>query len=77
MTELQNTLIVARRQNIARYNRLLHTKLTEAERRYVRKRIAQERAELEHLKRQAAQMADMAPVIAAQAGPRGVTPSHA
>jgi hypothetical protein len=77
MTELQNALIVARRKTIARYNRLLHTKLTDVERRYVRKRIAQERAELEQLKRQAARMADMATVIAAQSGPRGDNPSLA
>ena len=75
MTELQNALIVARRKAIARYNRLLRTKLTEVERRYVRKRIAQERAELERLKRQAKQMADMATVVAAQSGLRGNSPA--
>jgi hypothetical protein len=77
MTELQNALITARRKNIARYNRLLHTKLTEAERRYVHKRIAQERAELDRLKRQATQMADIDTVIAAQSGARRDNPSHA
>ena len=77
MTELQNALIVARRKNIARYNRLLHTKLTDVERRYVRTRIAQERAELERLKRQAAETADIATIVAAQPVPRGNSPSLA
>jgi hypothetical protein len=76
MTELQNALIVARRKSIARYNRLLHIKLTEVERRYVCKRIAQERAELERLKRQAAEAANISTVVAAPSGPPGVARSH-
>lgn len=44
-----NALIRARQKNVNRYCRLLATKLTDHERKYIHKRIAEERIELERL----------------------------
>ena len=49
MTIMRDALVQSRRKNIERYSRMLATKLSFAERRYLHKRIAQERAELERL----------------------------
>jgi hypothetical protein len=49
MTDVIIARIHAHRSNIQRYVRLLVTELTETERRYIHKRIAEERSELERL----------------------------
>ncbi|HEX2215872.1 MAG TPA: hypothetical protein VHG27_04140 [Xanthobacteraceae bacterium] len=49
MTELNTYRIFAHRENIKRYRRLLKTKLTFDERRYIERRLAQEQAALERL----------------------------
>jgi hypothetical protein len=45
----ETTQQYAHRQNIARYRRLLDTKLTADERRFVERRVAEERAALQRL----------------------------
>jgi 5-bromo-4-chloroindolyl phosphate hydrolysis protein len=53
-----NAQVRCHRQNIARYGRLLATELTELERQYLHKRIAEEHVQLQRLeKRQAQQRA--------------------
>jgi hypothetical protein len=47
MHDLRSAKIISHRRNIQRYCRLLATQLTELERNYLHKRIAEERAELE------------------------------
>jgi hypothetical protein len=47
MRHLRTAKILSHERNIQRYCRLLATELTELERRYLHKRIAEERAELE------------------------------
>jgi hypothetical protein len=47
--DTRNALMRARQQNINRYCRLLATKLTDHERQYIHKRIAEERVELDRL----------------------------
>jgi hypothetical protein len=49
MHELRNAKILSHQRNIQRYGRLLATELTELEREYLHKRIAEEQAELERL----------------------------
>jgi hypothetical protein len=49
MTDYLAAKIRTHRRNIQRYGRLLATHLTELERQYVHKRIAEEMAELERL----------------------------
>jgi hypothetical protein len=55
MNDLRNAKIVSHRRNIRRYCRLLATELTELERSYLHKRIAEEQAELERWMMQPAQ----------------------
>jgi len=52
MPDFARTKTEAHRANIARYSRMLATPLTERERAFVHKRIAEERAELERLEAQ-------------------------
>lgn len=53
MTILQDALIATHRKNIERYTRLLSTKLAEHERKYIHKRLTQERMEIDRLRMQA------------------------
>ena len=66
MRDLRAAKILGHERNIQRYCRLLATELTELERQYLHKRIAEERAELERWSRQD-QSEDASNVIAAQA----------
>jgi hypothetical protein len=50
-----NAQVRRHRQNIARYGRLLATELTDLERQYLHKRIAEEHAQLERLERSRAE----------------------
>ena len=52
MRDLRAAKILGHERNIQRYCRLLATELTELERQYLHKRIADERAELERWSRQ-------------------------
>jgi len=47
MRDLRTAKIMSHQNNIRRYSRLLATDLTELEREYLHKRIAEEQAELE------------------------------
>jgi hypothetical protein len=47
MTDFRTAKILSHQRNIKRYARLLATALTELERQYLHKRIAEEQAELE------------------------------
>ncbi len=47
MTDLRSAKILTHQRNIQRYARLLATELTDLERQYLHKRIAEEQAELE------------------------------
>jgi hypothetical protein len=47
MRDLRAAKILSHRRNIQRYSRLLATDITELEREYLHKRIAEEQAELE------------------------------
>ena len=49
MIDLRAAQVRTHRQNIQRYGRLLATELTDLERQYVHKRIAEEYAQLERL----------------------------
>jgi len=49
MLEARLAQLNAQRNNIARYRRLLRTKLTDVERQYIEKRLAEEEAALESL----------------------------
>ena len=49
MIDLKTAQVRRHRQNIARYCRLLATELTDLERQYLHKRIAEEYAQLEQL----------------------------
>jgi hypothetical protein len=51
MIDFHTTQARGHRQNIERYCRLLATELTELERQYLHKRIAEEYAQLERLER--------------------------
>jgi hypothetical protein len=51
MTDFHTTQARGDRQNIERYCRLLATELTELERQYLHKRIAEEYAQLKRLER--------------------------
>jgi hypothetical protein len=53
MTILQDALIASHRKNIERYTRLLGTKLAAHERKYIHKRLTQERMELDRLRMRA------------------------
>ena len=50
MRDLRTAKILNHEQNVQRYSRLLATELTELERQYLHKRIAEEHAELERWK---------------------------
>jgi hypothetical protein len=65
MRHLRTAKILSHERNIQRYCRLLATELTELERRYLHKRIAEERAELERWSRQDQSADDTSSVIAA------------
>ena len=60
MTDLRSAKILGHRRNIQRYASLLATELTELEREYLHKRIAEEQAE----RLQASQPEQPEPVIA-------------
>jgi hypothetical protein len=61
MTDFNTTQVRVHRRNIQRYCRLLATELTDLERQYLHKRIAEEHAQLEQLaKRQENRQAAMA-----------------
>ena len=49
MTNSNTTKMLFHRRNIQRYGRLLATELTDLERQYIHKRIAEEHAQLESL----------------------------
>jgi hypothetical protein len=49
MTDFRTAKILSHRRNIQRYCRLLATELTELERQYLHRRIAEEQAELDRL----------------------------
>jgi hypothetical protein len=55
MHDMRTTKIRIHRRNIKRYSRLLATELTELERSYLHKRMAEEQAELERWMTSAAQ----------------------
>jgi hypothetical protein len=61
MTDLRTAKITVHRRNIHRYARLLATQLTDLERKYLHKRIAEEQAELELLELQANQAIEKMP----------------
>jgi hypothetical protein len=61
MTDFNTAQVRGHRRNIERYCRLLATELTDPERQYLHKRIAEEHAQLEQLaKRQENRQAAMA-----------------
>jgi hypothetical protein len=49
MMDVNNARIVAARKNLMRYRRILTTPLTDTERAYVRRRMAEERSLLDRL----------------------------
>jgi hypothetical protein len=49
MMDVNNARIVAARKNLMRYRRILTTPLTDTERAYVRRRMAEERSLLDQL----------------------------
>jgi hypothetical protein len=51
MTDFRRAKMLGHRQNIERYCRLLATELTDLERQYLHKRIAEEQAQLERLEK--------------------------
>jgi hypothetical protein len=55
MLDFQAAKILGHRRNLDRYHWLLSTELTEHERQYIQRRIAEERAELERLELSAEQ----------------------
>ena len=55
MTGLNAALISAHRANLRRYCSLLATELTELEREYIHRRIAETRLQLDHLESKSAQ----------------------
>jgi hypothetical protein len=70
MIDLHTAQVRGHRRNIERYCRLLATELTDLERQYLHKRIAEEHAQLEQLeKSEAEQQADV--VVAAEALGKG------
>ena len=68
MTDFRTAKILSHRRNIQRYGRLLATELTELERQYLHRRIAEEQAELDRL-----QNKPLEQVIATQAMGRRAT----
>jgi 5-bromo-4-chloroindolyl phosphate hydrolysis protein len=54
MTDLDTAKILSQRRNIQRYCRLLGTELTDIERQYLHRRIAEEHAQLQRLEKGAA-----------------------
>ena len=67
MRDLRAAKILSHEQNIQRCCRLLATELTELERQYLHRRIAEERAELERWSGQDKSENDTSNFIAAQA----------
>jgi hypothetical protein len=72
MTDFRTAKILSHRRNIQRYARLLATELTELERQYLHRRIAEEQAELDRL-----QSKPLEQVIATQAMGRRANQSSA
>jgi hypothetical protein len=66
MTDEKLALLRTHRNNISRYRRLLGTRLTELERRYVERRLSEERSALERLA--ASTFPPAFPVAAGEAG---------
>ena len=64
MIDFPTAKILSHRRNIQRYARLLATELTELERQYLHKRIAEEQAELERLQES---QSEQAGAVAAEA----------
>jgi hypothetical protein len=76
MTDFRRAKMLGHRQNIERYCRLLATELTDLERQYLHKRIAEEQAQLERLeKSQPEQQAEVVARAEAQ-GKRTGEQSH-
>ena len=75
MRDLRAAKILGHQRNIQRCCRLLATELTELERQYLHKRIAEERTELERWSRQD-QSEDASNVIAARASDKHDGQSH-
>ena len=73
MTDFRTAKILSHRRNLQRYARLLATELTELERQYLHRRIAEEQAELERLR---SEPQPVEPVIAEQAMGRGALQTH-
>jgi uncharacterized protein YPO0396 len=65
MTDFRTAKILSHQRNIQRYARLLATELTELERQYLHKRIAEEQAALERLQASPPEHVELA--IAAEA----------
>ena len=63
MTDFRTARILSHQRNIQRYARLLATELTELERQYLHKRIAEEQAELERLELSTQGRSDEAGVV--------------
>jgi hypothetical protein len=72
MSELDAVRIAVHQNNISRYRRLLRTKLTEIERQYVERRLAEERQSLDLLlaRRANQKIASPKPAPARQRRPR-------
>jgi 5-bromo-4-chloroindolyl phosphate hydrolysis protein len=62
-----NAQVRRHRQNIQRYCRLLATELTDLERQYLHKRIAEEHAQLQRLEKSQPEQAVRAQAVRAQA----------
>ena len=74
MTDFRRAKMLGHRQNIERYCRLLATELTDLERQYLHKRIAEEQAQLERLEKsqpeQQAEVVDRAEAQGKRTGER-------
>jgi hypothetical protein len=67
MIDFKSARVRGHRQNIERYCRLLATELTDLERQYLHKRIAEEHAQLERLKKsKEEQHAEVRPISAGE-----------
>lgn len=65
MTDINSALVAAHRANIGRYRRLLQTELTDLERAFIQRRLAEEHRALEELQseRRAGQSAASPPAL--------------
>jgi hypothetical protein len=64
MLDIASARLRTHRNNIARYNRLLDTNLTELEREYIQRRLSEERSNLETLGSEASAFIPEGPEIA-------------